>query len=334
MSAHTKYHSRYRLQQISGTTSDASYSVQLEFKVGYPDTTVDFLAPSARHWRIDWGFLTVNNTQFSEIEMRNTVAGLNLATGGSVSFSSQFNGTTYAAANAFDGNALTDYAAVNNVGNWISYDFGVGNEVTINHLKLIPTAAFPNEGSSGFVVSYSADGTNYVPYCAVYRTWVNSTENYVLSDDIASEPNLSKTTAHRYWRLLTTQQGRFNNTQQITALELRNPSGVDLTQTVGGTASASSQQVGVAPAVDAFDNGLFTEWGASVSAAPAWLKWDFGAGNAQIVSSYAVRGSLNSNLTPCGWKLQCSDDDLNWKTLDWKLSVPAWGNIEERVYSL
>jgi fibronectin type 3 domain-containing protein len=67
------------------------------------------------------------------------------------------------------------------------------------------------------------------------------------------------------------------------------PGTVDATDNGNGTASASSAAT-TEPASGAFDNNTGTDWRAANQGKPQWLQWDFGANNAQTISSYRIYG--------------------------------------------
>jgi len=70
-----------------------------------------------------------------------------------------------------------------------------------------------------------------------------------------------------------------------------------------------------------------------------WLKYDFGSGNAKVVTYYAVTGlSANAlggdlNQGPKTWTFEGSNDDIAWTSLDSRTNVPNWANSESRTYS-
>jgi len=288
-----------------------------------------------RYWRIDWGFKANNNTQMAEIEFRDEIGGPSQSVGGTILFSTQFS-STFAAANAFDFNPATAFAHQGSIGNWIGYDFGASG-LALAEIMLQATADSPSQNSNGFVVQYSNDGATWKPYCSISSSWsgsANEIRTYAITDDLAAEPDLSPEDPHRYWRVVTTQQGRGERFQQINNIALLDALGTNLVISAGGTASASHQQ-GSFPAANAFDENDATRWADTGLQLAEWLQWDFGVGNEQIVSAYKMKVYSTSNRSmPIGWKFQCSDDGVNWKTLDWPVTVPAWGVAEERTYNI
>lgn len=130
--------------------------------------------------------------------------------------------------------------------------------------------------------------------------------------------------AHRYWRLFIT----VNNGDSLTAvdeLDLRaSGGGSRLSVTGNGTATASSTYPGgggnYAPS-GAFDGVAFSTnpspnaWFSNTTGTPWWLKWDFGAGNAQDINWMGLTNvPLAPNVVNAVKRavLQWSDDDAAW----------------------
>lgn len=119
-------------------------------------------AVEALYWRI---YITLNNghgtyTSIAEIEMRGTVGGPNLATGGTPSAASILGGAP--ASNAFDGNPATIWAtaAGQRYPTWIRYQFP--SPVAIRQIMLQSrSGAEVNQNPRDFTVEYSDDGASW-----------------------------------------------------------------------------------------------------------------------------------------------------------------------------
>lgn len=115
---------------------------------------------------------------------------------------------------------------------------------------------------------------------------------------------------HRYYRLyVTTNWG--GPTVQLNGLELRaSVGGTNLSVTGSGTASSSAG----ATSANAFDNNDSTI--ANFDVLPAWLKWDFGAGNEKDILQVALKqpsaGGANITYYPKDGFVQYSDNNTNW----------------------
>lgn len=69
---------------------------------------------------------------------------------------------------------------------------------------------------------------------------------------------------------------------------------------------------------NAFDRNSASKWyNGNTSPSPTgWLRYDFGAGNAQTVKRYTVVSADVANRDPKTWTFQGSNDGLTWTTLD------------------
>jgi hypothetical protein len=94
-----------------------------------------------------------------------------------------------------------------------------------------------------------------------------------------------------------------------------------------GTGSASSTGVGAAASVfrGGANFGDFNAggWGNNF-ALPSWIRYDFGAGNSQTLTGYAIFNTAFSgilypytaNYSPKSWTFEGSNDNSTWTTLD------------------
>lgn len=130
-------------------------------------------APPATRWCV-LGVTTQDggvNLAWSEVDMRSSIGGANLCTGGTALFSSQFDatvGTTgHAGVNAFDGNINTRWASASappaSTGcAWIGYQFAAAQTIVQVALTARNDANFGQAGKS-FWVLFSHDGTTWEP---------------------------------------------------------------------------------------------------------------------------------------------------------------------------
>lgn len=124
--------------------------------------------------------------------------------------------------------------------------------------------------------------------------------------------------SHRYWRLNVIENyGNFYAGKgAVATIDLRVSSGgSNLATTGNGTASASTEVAGF-EASKAFDGNVDTYWqsGDAATANSQWIKWDFGAGNAQDINYVALTNgneAAGSQLIK-RWALYYSDDNTNW----------------------
>lgn len=115
------------------------------------------------YWRL-FATTTPNgsNMAFAEVEFRASYGGANIATGGTVIKSSEFNNTTNAAINAFDGNVTTYWATASNVfPGWIGYILPAANTIMEARVWARNDATF-NQAPGQFSLDCSADGITWV----------------------------------------------------------------------------------------------------------------------------------------------------------------------------
>lgn len=101
----------------------------------------------------------------------------------------------------------------------------------------------------------------------------------------------------------------------------------------GGTASASSENAGGGEgAAQAFDDNFTgTKWLSWVPA--AWIKYDLGAGNEKIVTSYTVTsGNDSSDRDPMNWTFEGSNDDVNWDILDTRIGQTWSARLQTKTF--
>lgn len=138
-----------------------------------------------RYWRL-WfspenGYGDTGQIAISELELRDTPAGSNVATGGSISASSEYSGS-FTAAKLLDGStaAGNGWKTVDDsrLGSWVKYDFGSGNEKDIVEVVLkapVATGTGINTVAylpTSFILQYSDDDIEWVTNSGVFGiTW-------------------------------------------------------------------------------------------------------------------------------------------------------------------
>jgi hypothetical protein len=86
----------------------------------------------------------------------------------------------------------------------------------------------------------------------------------------------------------------------------------------------------------AWDEDQGNPWYYNSTSAPQWLKYDFGNGNARIITNYDLKSNTNNASypgMPTAWNLQGSNNDADWDTLDSRSGASAWGNSETRNFT-
>lgn len=269
-----------------------------------------------RYWAVAW--ITAGNAQaptLASLVMRTVSGGANVCAGGTPIARSAYAGAMYVPANAFDGDAATYWfsdgpAGVGAV--WLGYDFGAGNAKEIVEVVLTShNGSYANNAPTAFAVRASDDGVRWFDVWQVsgLAAWTASlTRTFTKPTDLRALFEL----AHRYWRIFAIRAQGSGSYRAIADLELRaTVGGAD--QTVPGGTCSSSPAASV-PAANAFDASLATYW---ESSGPAYLRYDFGAGNEKVVREIAIKAMTDATWyteTPREFHIQFSDDDVTWIT--------------------
>lgn len=95
----------------------------------------------------------------------------------------------------------------------------------------------------------------------------------------------------------------------------------------GATITASSDQSGLYPADDAFDDNPNTLWG-SDTGLPQWIKVQ--VPSAKTIVAYSLHTPFLSSMIPRAWVLEGSHNDADWDTLDSRSGVNLGGT--QRVH--
>jgi hypothetical protein len=130
------------------------YSTNAEVK-----TITGSVSGAKRYWRVTT-ILNQSSGTFhgmSELELRATVSGLDQATGGTPSATLISSGT---AASAFDDNLTTYLSQTGSNGGSVTYDFGSGNNKTVNEIGIGSAAAQTRSLNVGLLQS-SSDGVTW-----------------------------------------------------------------------------------------------------------------------------------------------------------------------------
>lgn len=144
---------------------------------------------------------------------------------------------------------------------------------------------------------------------------------------------------HRFWRVSIGASQSNGNDHTIGEIELRAaPGGANLPITAGGVASASLAQY--YPASRAFDGLLPRSTNAWVTGGgqTQWVQWDFGAGNAQVVTECKVVNAETASGAelaqhPRNYLVSFSDDGSTWTPCGRKFGAPG-GSGESSIAAL
>jgi len=104
--------------------------------------------------------------------------------------------------------------------------------------------------------------------------------------------------------------------------------------TGSGTATASSFVAATFEADKAFNNNTGDRWQCATGGIPAWLKYNFGGGNAKIITRYTIAPFIGSdNYAPKNWVFEGSNDDITYTPIDTRTNVTTgWTSLVSRTF--
>lgn len=284
-----------------------------------------------RAWRI-YVFDTSDSGSFNplirEIEMAYTVGGADLCSGGTVIKSAE-RGSSEAAANAFDDNTSTYWQAYTNVGEWIGYDFGVGNEVLINEVRMNAWSSYYGRFPRIGMVQSSDDLINWTTEWLFFHSQVSSEwTNY-------ARPNSAAST-HRYWGLWISNWRNTGDACSLTDIEFRSsPGGAD--QTSPGGTIFGSRELGGFPLSNVIDANMSSLWASHSGAAtpPTAFGYDFGSAiDIQQVLLRSRESPYAQVQSPLSFDLVYSDDGKAWLIKDSFTTTDDWTAYESRTFTV
>lgn len=270
----------------------------------------------------------------STVQFKDTNGNI-LSTGGTAFASSVYTPGSFAAENAFDGNAATIWGAAAAPPQWIAYNFP--EEVSIN--SVVIQHRDDKYWASGQPKNISIQSSDDA---------VEWFEEWSVSDIIPMEraqvltfdrPQMGEG-SHRYWRILTTSNpSSFYDLYLFQLGELS----FNGAKANGGTpiASTTSEDMPASGLSRAFD-GIFTESGVSncwtTSTSPTvageWIGYIFAT--PIKVTSVSVTARQHPNIapawTPRNIDIQYSDDGITWYT-EWQVtSNPTYYSAQTRTF--
>lgn len=279
-----------------------------------------------RYWRVLGHGGIGSFTGLAEIQMRETLGGPTVTTGGTASATLPIQSGSAAA--VFDGNLTTQVQWSGNAQKWVAYDFGAGNEKDIIEFAIAPNKDVANRTWTRFTLQYSDNGTDWTDSWRVsYTPWVIGTLV------VFSKPSV--VTSSRYWRIAAITPDAVASCTECTMSEIEG--GAD--QTTGGTPIADSVFLGSFAADRAFDNNTGTLWSGATAtpAGEAWLGYDFGVGVTKEINEFTWQARVdNFGQNPTSGYVESSTDGINWvkrweysTTTEWTaLSIQTFTNPE------
>ena len=276
-----------------------------------------------RYWRVyidaDAGDHYVIAT---EIELRSSVGGSNLATGGTASASSAYGGDV--AANAFDGNLSTYWMASGAaMPQWIEYDLGAGSPASIVEIKWGTLSGYYLRTPSTFDVQYSDNDATWTTAWSVYGYMWSDAQNQVFT-------NPPSAGSHRYWSVYVSVTSS-GSAAACAELEFHSTAGGGNIIT-GGTPTASTVNNGYV-AANCFDGNPATFWN-SGGQPPQWVGYDFGSGNSVSVEEIKWTSRADYALyNPLSFAMQFSDDGTNWSAAWSQTGISGWTNGSSQTFT-
>lgn len=269
-----------------------------------------------------------------EIRLNRQVNGENVALGAAVTVPSEFS-STYEASNLVDGNVGTYWLQSSVEESTIMLDLGSAEaietyEFSSSNIASRNPTAWTMEGSNDGDAWDLLDTQGGI-------TWPSTStiHEFTIHEHEAAPAGAT----YPYWRLLVTDIDG-SNYLGVSMLQLRGAEGgADLTQSAGGTISASSEW-GTGPAAAAFDGSTGTGWLSSDTSSqeplPQWLMYEFP--EATALAEYVVGNGPGSatweDRSPRAWKLQGSPDGAKWYTADEQSAVVWTAHSETQTFAI
>lgn len=246
-----------------------------------------------RYWRI---YITASAASgyvsIMELQLRTSIGGSNVATGGTASASST--GFGWSASNAFNGSTASPgwhsgTNALPGTPEWLKYDLGSGNDKDVIEFAISARGSNPEQNPRDFQLQYSDDNSAWTTlYTIGGETSWDSSGTYIAysADDRPDDPGVNG----RFWRLRSTAVD--GGTVLALAELLMFVSGSATNQCTGGSAYSSSYKEGHDD--EAFDGTLAdTEfgnyWASQVVA--SWVGYKFPT--AKTINRIGISARIN-----------------------------------------
>lgn len=268
-----------------------------------------------------------DNTQYRELGVAETVGGDNFAIDAPVAASSQFGANS--PARAVDGDTSTFFAHLGSKNTWFTIE--LPQENAFGSIKILPTSTAV-QSPKEIVVQQKVGGkwvtigdVDYGESTPVNNVWRESAVTPL------SDPAISINDPHRYWRLHAIGSGLSSDYIEVLRLKLFTEGGTDVTLTPGKVVAFSNEYNNTNfAAVNLFLDNT-NRWGTTnVPQKRQWVSIDLGEGNeAQIVRYELTCGP--SQYAPTAYRIEFSDDNVNWKVADEKLLL-TWNTNQMRSH--
>ncbi|HEY8903997.1 MAG TPA: LamG-like jellyroll fold domain-containing protein, partial [Chthoniobacterales bacterium] len=187
--------------------------------------------------------------------------------------------------------------------------------------KAIALRWLPSFGATGYTLLRSTSSGS--GYAAIASNLSASTTSY-------ADATAAAGTTYYYVVQAVNSAGASGNSPEFYGSRIASPMA---NLAFSGTATASSYASSIEVPAKAFDGDPGSKW--YDSAAPTgWLKYDFGANNAQVVKRYTISSADVATRDPQSWTFQGSNDGSNWTTLDSESSQIFANRMQQNTYNI
>lgn len=279
-----------------------------------------------RYWRIRNHANGSGQTGIGEVEFAATYGGADQCSGGTAIASGSYGGG-YESWRAFDDNTSTNWFqndGQNYEGAWIGYDFGSGNDVEVNEVRIVRA---PEESSATpriFYVESSDDNSTWsYEYTGFIPSYADGTP--VAFQRPASQPS------NRHWGVFSLRHS-IGGARDIVVSELQMRTSIGgADQCSGGTPSCYPEN---ASAASLFDDNTGTILYSASTDRPVMMAYDFGS-NISIqeiaITSGTDGGFSNQFRAPRDGFLMYSQDGRGWQRCG-EFVDQEYGNYETKAF--
>jgi hypothetical protein len=284
-----------------------------------------------RYWRVRVTATMGTYVSILELQMRTSIGGSNVATGGTASASST--GFGWVAANAFDGSTSEpgwhSNGGLPGTAEWLKYDFGSGNDKDIVEFAMAARTAPNNQNPVDFAFEYSDNDSTWTPLYTIVGEWRFISAGLVTYSadrrpDVPAENG-------RAWRLsVTANDGHFAlGLSEVEMYEAGNPTNLCTGGEVFASEWNSSQPSFAFDGVrEVTVNTSF--WDAQDPA--GYLAYRFAAAKTIVTLAITARaGPAVQTQAPKDFVLERWDGSA-WQTVMTLTGITSWGDGQTRYF--
>jgi hypothetical protein len=211
---------------------------------------------------------------------------------------------------------------------------GNGQLLDLDTLPQAPTETWTVECSDDTKVGVADYGAAIASETPVLHWRFNETTGETAEDATANDID-GKLAAHRFWRVLISDNNGSASFTSIAELELRaSAGGADLTGSGIPLYSTQSTTSGNSSSAAGFDNSNATRWRTTNATMPSYLGYDFGIPvdiRQVAITATATSGELTT--CPKDFTIQYSDDGAAWTTANTITAQTSWTVSQQRLFN-